>query len=138
MSNHAVVVLETTDRQPMSLEDANETCRGLRGGYNEDYPNGLKVTARLTESKAVFTITGRLGWVDSRLQSLSRPESQGPGDAVAVQQRVLTVKSCTVVPEPPKPQRGQSAVAVPADNGYNQMMDLVYKMATLGMQGFDS
>ncbi|SKS28304.1 Uncharacterised protein [Mycobacteroides abscessus subsp. abscessus] len=51
---------------------------------------------------------------------------------------MLTVKSCTVVPEPPKPQRGQSVAAVPADDGYNQMMDLVYKMATLGIQGFDS
>lgn len=138
MSNHAVVVLETTEGQPMSLEDANETCRGLRGGYTEDYPNGLKVTARLTESKAVFTLTGRLGWVDNRLQSLSKPNSLGPGGAVAVQQRVLTVKSCTVLPEPPKPPRGQSSSAAPVDDGYNQMMDLVYKMSTLGMQGFDS
>ncbi|WP_157897103.1 hypothetical protein [Mycobacteroides salmoniphilum] len=140
MSNHVVVVLETTDDQPMSLTIANDTCEKLCGDYTEEYPRGLKVTARLGVSKAVFTITGYLGYVDKCLQSLCGKAVSGrPGTTFSVNQRVLTVKSCTIIPAPPKPPaRGQSASVVTADDGYNQMMDLVFKMATLTMQGFDS
>lgn len=138
MSNHAVVVLETTDRLPLSLKGADNTCLALCQLYPDDYPRGLKVTARLTSSKAIFTVTGRWEQIHDQLVKLGAALNPGPASTVTVYERVLTVKSCTIIPAPPKPSRVQNTPSAPFDDGYNQMMELVFKMATLSLQSFDS
>lgn len=137
-SSHVVVVLETTDHLPMSLAGADATCEELCGVYKRDYPEGLKVTGRFGDSRAVFTVTGYWGHVHNQLQKLGASGYPGPTSTVTINQRVFTVKSCTIVPEPPSIPQTRNATAAPVDDGYNQMIDLAFKMATLMMQGLDS
>ncbi|WP_255783418.1 hypothetical protein [Mycobacteroides abscessus] len=137
MSNHVVVVLESTKGVwPLSTADA--ACAALAEEYRKPYPDGIGVSARLTDRKTIFTMTGDVRYVAYMLKLLGGVDDPGVGTEITVEQEVLRVTSATITPPPPRQPQSQAAAPGSGDDGYGQMLGLMYKMMSLSMPSFDS
>lgn len=136
-SNHAVIVVESTDGR-WALGAANDACSTLCKSYPQRYPDGISVTARLTEHKTIFTMTGYLLYVETELKRLAKVRYPGVGTTFTIDQGELKVTSATITPPPRKRPQGQAATAGGGDDGYGQMFDFTYKMMSLAMPDFNS
>ncbi|SHZ35823.1 Uncharacterised protein [Mycobacteroides abscessus subsp. bolletii] len=136
MTNHVVVVLESTEGR-WSLGAANTACSTLGKHYQQRYPEGISVTARLTERRTIFTMTGNVRYVEHELKELANVRNPGVGTAFRIDQGELKVTSATITPPPKRPQ-SQAATAAPTDDSYSQIFDFMYKMMSLNMQAFES
>ncbi|SHU80023.1 hypothetical protein [Mycobacteroides abscessus] len=137
MSNHVVVVLESTGGV-WPLSTADTACAALAEHYRKPYPDGISVSARLTDRKTIFTMTGDVRYVAYMLKLLGGIDDPGVGSEITVEQRVLRVTSATITPPPPRNPQSQATTPNSGDDSYALMFDFVYKMTNLSMQGFNS
>lgn len=138
MPNHVVVVLEAVEGGNWFIGAADAACSALCAEYPQRYPEGINVSARLTKTKTVFTMTGYVSSVKFQLKKLGAGEHPGVGHTVKIPHGELKITSATITPPPPKKSQNPAATASPADDGYDQMLDFMYKMMSLSMQGIDS
>lgn len=137
MSNHAVVVLEAVEGGKWFIEAADGACWELHAAYPQRYPDGINVSARLTETKTIFTMTGHVVYVKNQLKKLGA-ERPAVGETVTISYGTLKITSATVAPPPPTRPQNQSTASNACDDGVGEMLDFTYKMMSLSMQGFDS
>ena len=141
--SQAIVILELSEPKSLSVKSAQRIADKLIGTKG---PKGEVVLQRsidgevtpgvafqLTESGAVFTLSGTSGRVYAKLWELC-PDDFGPGTRIAVDNsNTLVIKSCGEFPQP-KPSKTASQDASSSDGAFNQVLDAAVKLASLAVQ----